>query len=200
MLNTLYLLFSEFYKDIMNIELKEIVDIKFGFQGQPDANGDVAYLQVKQFNDDGILINDIDEKIKVTEKAETHLLQRWDVLFVAKGNRLFAWCYADDSIPAIASSSFFVLRPKNRNVDSNYLAAILNAPQYRNALLQLGGGSNILSIRKPELGSFEIPLIAMEKQKLVAKIAALHESEVAIRKRIIERKQDIYKSFISNIT
>jgi len=184
----------------MITELKEIVDIKFGFQGQPDANGDVAYFQVKQFNDDGILINDIDEKIKVTEKAEVHLLQRWDVLFVAKGNRLFAWCYADDSIPAIASSSFFVLRPKSSSkIDSNYLAAILNAPQYKKALLQLGGGSNILSIRKPELESFEIPLIPMEKQKLVAKIASLHESEVAIRKRIIERKQDIYKSFISNI-
>ena len=200
MLIYVYLHFAALYNIIMNIELKEIVDIKFGFQGQPDADGDVVYFQVKQFDDDGKLINGIDEKIKFTEKAESHLLQRWDVLFVAKGNRLFAWCYADDSIPAIASSSFFVLRPKNNNIDSNYLAAILNATQYKNALLQLGGGSNILSIRKPELGAFEIPLIPMEKQKLVAKIASLHESEVAIRKRIITRKQDVFKSVISKIS
>src|SRR5665647_37457 len=169
----------------MNTAIDSVSDIKFGFQGQPEKDGNVAFLQVRQFNDEGNLTSNADECIKLNDKTKSHLLKSGDVLFVGKGNRLFAWCYTDSDSPTIASSSFFVLRPKKNLIFPAYLAAILNAPQTKASLLQLGGGTNIFSIRKSELGAFQIPIFPMEKQIKVAVLAALHQQEVQLAKQLI---------------
>ena len=183
----------------MNASIADIADIKFGFPGQPEADGKVPFLQVRQFNNEGYLVDNAEDCLKLNEKSQSHLLKNGDVLFVGKGNRLFAWCYADSDTPAIASSSFFVLRPKKNRVYPAYLAAILNAPQTKAAFLQLGGGTNIFSIRKSELGAFEIPLLPMEKQKKVAALAALHQQEVLLLQQITEQKQNLYTAIISKL-
>lgn len=183
----------------MYTSVDSISDIKIGFPGQPEAAGNVPFLQLRQFNDDGNLISDADDCIKLDEKSEPHLLKDGDVLFVGKGNRLFAWCYNDCNINTVASSSFFVLRPDKSKIHPGYLAAFLNAPQTKAALMQLGGGTNIFSIRKSELGAFQIPVLPMEKQKKVAALAALHQREVQLAKELIEQKQNLYTAIISKL-
>ncbi len=179
--------------------LKQLASIRTGYPGQPEKDGEVSFLQLRQFNEDGILISPDAEVIKLTDKLLPHLLKNGDVLLVAKGNRLFASLFTNDQIPTIASSSFFVITPVGKHVYPAYLAAILNAPQNKNALLQLGAGSNIFSIRKSELEDFEIPVPPLAKQKQIAKVAALHQQEIQLAKQIIEQKQALYKSIISKI-
>jgi hypothetical protein len=71
----------------------------------------------------------------------------------------------DNSTPTVASSSFFVLRPNTNKVDPEYLTAILNATQTKAVFQQIGGGTNIFSIRKSELGALQLPLPSMQQQK-----------------------------------
>lgn len=183
----------------MNQTIESLSSIKLGFPGQAQAGGNVPFLQLRQFNDEGMLfINDADS-IKLNEKIKPHFLKNGDVLFVAKGNRLFAWCYIDKNIPTVASSSFFVLRPNTKKIHPEYLAAILNAPQTKAALIQLGGGTNIFSIRKSELAAFQIPILPMDQQIKVASLATFHQQQVQLAKEIISQKQNLYTAIISKL-
>ncbi|HPH37331.1 MAG TPA: hypothetical protein PL108_06700 [Sediminibacterium sp.] len=190
------LLFTDFYNYFQVASLQDISDIKIGFPGQPEEEGNLLFLQVRQFNDDGNIIPNSADYTKLDEKSGSHLLKEGDVLFVGKGNRLFAWCYKETTTPTVASSSFFVLRPDTNRVHPEYLAAYLNAPQTKAAFQQLGAGTNIFSIRKSELGAFQIPLLSMEMQQKVAALAYLHQKEVQLAKEIIDQKQILYKSII----
>lgn len=179
--------------------IASVCDIRFGFYAQPDPVGSAAYLQVRQFSDDGRLTAEADEFINIDQKAEPHLLREGDVLFVGKGNRLFSWCYHQTDQLAVASSIFFVLRPDLNVIHPDYLAAILNAPPNKAIFQQIGGGTNIFSIRKSELGAFEIPLPPMQQQKRIAALAALHQQEIELSQKLITQKQNLYKAIISKL-
>lgn len=184
-------------KEIKSIS--EVADIRFGFYSQPAAAGDVPYVQVRQFNDQGMLMAEADDYVVLDQKSEQHLLKDGDVLFVGKGNRLFAWCYREAAGPYIASSIFFVLRPDQEIVYPEYLTAVLNAPQTKAAFSQIGSGTNIFSLRKSELGAFQIPLLPIEQQKRIAALAALHQQEVKIAQQLIGQKQNLYSAIISKL-
>lgn len=184
---------------VKTVNLASVCDIRFGFYAQPEPSGSTVYLQVRQFSDDGRLKTEADEFINLDKKAEPHLLKKGDVLFVGKGNRLFSWCYHQEGQPAVASSIFFVLRPDERVVYPEYLAAILNAPKSKATFQQIGAGTNIFSIRKSELGAFEIPLPSMQQQKGIAALAQLHQHEIAVAQQLIERKQNLYTAIISKL-
>ena len=184
---------------IKTLSVASISEIRFGLYAQPDPLGSAAYLQVRQFTEDGRLTTQADEYINIDKKTEAHLLKAGDVLFAGKGNRLFSWCYTLTDYPVVASSIFFVLRPDQRLVYPEYLAAILNAPQSKAAFQQLGSGTNIFSIRKSELGAFEIPLPPMAQQKRIAALATLHQQEIELSQKLIAEKQNLYNASISKL-
>ncbi|HMG14571.1 MAG TPA: restriction endonuclease subunit S [Saprospiraceae bacterium] len=180
-------------------EIQDISEIRFGYYAQPDESGTVPYLQVRQFTEQGILAQKPDEFIKLDKKSESHLLQDGDVLLVGKGNRLFAWCYRESFGPYIASSIFFVLRPNREIIYPEYLTTVLNIPASKTVFQQLGGGSNIFSIRKSELGAFEILLPSMDKQMEIAAYAALFQKDLALSSEIISQKQYLYQGIIAKL-
>jgi restriction endonuclease S subunit len=184
---------------IKMISVAEVSNIRFGLYGQPEPGGSVAYLQARQFNDDGRLTAQTDEYINIDKKNEGHLLRNGDVLFVGKGNKLFSWCYEHIGQPAVASSIFFVLRPDTHLINPQYLATILNAPQSKGIFQQIGGGTNIFSIRKSELGAFQIPLPPMHQQKRIAALAELHRQEIELAQQIISHKQNLYTAIIAKL-
>lgn len=183
----------------MKKTINDICEIRFGIYSQPVEGGNVPYVQVRQFDDQGVLMAEANDFVVLDQKSESHLLQDGDVLFVGKGNRLFAWCYRDTAGPYIASSIFFVLRPKQKIIYPEYLAALLNAPQTKAALLQIGSGTNIFSLRKSELGAFQIPILPMEEQKRIASLSELHQKQIALSQELIIQHQNLYAAIISKL-
>ena len=183
-----------FYK-----QLGKICDIRFGIAEQSSDDGEIAYVQISQFNDQGIRNDEKLSYLKTSKKIQAHLLQDGDLLFAGKGNKLFAWAYTDEMGPAIASSSFFILRPLTKSIDVKYMEAYLNSPQAKLLFLQIGAGTNIFSIRKSELAAFQIPMLPIQQQKRIAAVSALHQKEVEIAQTIIEQKQNLYTAIISKL-
>lgn len=177
----------------------EVADIRVGYYRQAEKGGQVPYLQVRQFDENGLLVNKIDEFINLDAEAKKHLLMDGDLLFVGKGNRLFTWCYEESFGLAVASSAFFVLSLDKQRVLPGYLTAILNASSSKTVFKQMGGGSNIFSIRKSELGAFEIPLPPMQQQNRIAELAALHQQEIELSQKLIAEKQNLYTAIISKL-
>ena len=179
--------------------LNRISNIRFGIYAKPQPEGAVYYLQARHFSEEGELDQEPDEYISLNESLASNVLQEGDVLFVGKGNRLFSWCFKTMQKPAIASSIFFVLRPDAELVYPEYLAAILNAPQTRNTFLQIGSGTNIFSIRKSELGAFEVPLPPIAEQKKIAALSQLYQRQIALSNDLIKEQQNLYTAIFSQL-
>jgi len=126
-------------------------------------------------------------------------LQDGDILFVGKGNRIFAWCYRKTMGNAFASSIFFIIRPKQDLVIPEYLSVMLNLPKNNSYFRQLGAGSSIPSIRKTELAEFKINLVPLDVQEKVVTLHELHQKQVELQNNIIDKQNKMYQNIILKI-
>ncbi|PKB18826.1 restriction endonuclease subunit S [Flavobacterium sp. 5] len=183
----------------MQKQLKDIATIKFGFYVKSLEKGFAKYLQAKNFDDFGNLQSDIDSFVNLDNKNESHLLEDGDVLFVGKGFRNFAWTYNKAMGPAIASSIFYVIRPKKTKVNPEYIATLFNSQKYQSQFQSMGAGSSIPSIRKGELESIIIDVPDLDLQNKIATISALHSEEIKLSNQIIENKKALFQGIINKI-
>ncbi len=181
------------------MQLKNISSIQFGYYEKPKSEGNTRYLQVKHFNDFGLLSSDIEEWIDATDKSRNHLLEDGDIVFAGKGLRNFAWKYSADVGNMIASSVFFVIKPEPKLVDADYLTTIFNSSKYQSFFSSLGAGSSIPSIRKTELEAVEVPLPPLETQRKIAKLNELHYAEIRLIGELIDEKNKLFQAVINDI-
>ena len=183
----------------MEVKLKEIANIQFGYYGQPSKDGTIPYLQAKHFNEYGQYIGEHDTFLEEDAKSVANLLQDGDVLFVAKGFRFFATVFNEDFGNAIASSIFFVLRPDKTRIIPAYLVSVLNLPKNLLHFQQAGAGSTIPSIRKNELADFTFNLLSLEQQQNVVALQELYFKDIQITDALIKEKQKLFQTTISKI-
>lgn len=183
----------------MKKQLKDITNIKFGYYAKPKEKGFVKYLQAKNFDDYGILNQEIDSFITIDKKNEGHLLEDGDILFVGKGFRNFAWTYNKSFGPAIASSIFFVIKPNNKNINPDFIKTLFNSQKYQLLFQSMSAGSSIPSIRKAELESIFIDIPDLETQNKIACLNELHIKEIELSNKIIEQKNTLYQNVINQI-
>jgi restriction endonuclease S subunit len=183
----------------MQVKLKEIASIQFGYYAQPIKSGTIPYLQAKHFNEFGQYIAENDTFLEEDPKAMVNLLQNEDILFVAKGFRFFATLYKEEFGNAIASSVFFILRTDKTKIIPAYLVSVLNLPKSLLHFQQSGAGSTIPSIRKNELADFAINLISLEEQQKVVALQELYLKDIELTNNIIKEKQKLFQTTIAKI-
>ncbi len=180
--------------------LKKIANIKFGLHAQSQEYGKVLYLQAGHFSNKGKLLQIPASFIDVHGRLNEHLLEDGDILLAGKGNRNFAWCYRSNLGPAVASTIFFVIQPRQDLINPEYLTAYFNLEKCQLHFRKLGEGSNVASIRKSELGELNIPILMMKKQLEIAAISKLHEEQIEITEKIQQRKYELYEAVMNNLT
>lgn len=183
----------------MQVKLKEIANIQFGYYGQHSKDGTIPYLQAKHFNEFGQYIGVNDTLLEEDPKAMANLLQNEDILFVAKGFRFYATLYKEEFGNAIASSIFFILRCDKTRIIPAYLVSLLNLPKNLLHFQQSGAGSTIPSIRKNELADFTFNLIPLEQQQKVVALQELYLKDIELTNNIIKEKQKLFQTTISTI-
>ena len=80
------------------------------------------------------------------------------------------------------------------------MVAILNLPQYQQQLWQMGGGSNIFSLRKKELEDLQIPLPSFEVQQQIATFNLLFQQKNILRQQIIKKERQLHQAIIQQLT
>jgi len=183
----------------MQVKLKDIAEIQFGYYGQPSKDGSVLYLQAKQFNEFGQFIHDGDALLEVDDKVNENLLEDGDVLFAGKGFRFFATEYRKEIGKAVASSIFFIIKVNKERVVPAYLVSVLNLPKNILHFQQSGAGSSIPSIRKSELLDFSFNLIPLAQQHKVVKLQELHLKDIALTRNLINQKQLLFQTALLQI-
>lgn len=183
----------------MEIKLKEIANIQFGYYGKPSKYGTIPYFQAKHFNEYGQYIGENDTFLEEDPKAMANLLHNEDILFVAKGFRFYATLYKEEFGNAIASSIFFILRTDKTKIIPAYLVSVLNLPKNLLHFQQSGAGSTIPSIRKNELADFTFNLVSLEQQEKVVSLQELYLKDIKLTNNIIKEKQKLFQTTISTI-
>lgn len=187
------------YNSVMKLKLKEISKIQFGAYERSEREGFIAYLQAKNFTDEGVLLQNIDTFLPEDSKNPRTFLKSGDILFAGKGNRFFAAAYDSSWGKTVASSVFYIIRLNTDKILPQYLSAILNLPQNISYFQQAATGSSILSLRKKELEDFELEIPPLEFQQKIIEFRRLHVLEMALTEEIREQKKILYQSAITKI-
>jgi restriction endonuclease S subunit len=179
-------------------KLKHITSIQTGVFAKPTQNGEVVYLQAKHFDENGELAEVMYPDLEADGKIKKHLLKKGDVLFAAKGSKNFAAWYENDEMPAVASTSFFVIRLNDQNVLPGYLTWFLNHPGTQTLLKGQARGSSIASISKAVLSELEIPVPDIQKQELVLRIFKLRNKEKNLKQQIENLRENKIQNLLIN--
>lgn len=184
----------------MKTTLGHIATIQTGIFAKQVTNGEIVYLQVRNFDESGELISLLHPDLKADEVSEKHLLQAGDVLFSAKGTKNFAAVFESQNYATVASTSFFVLRLLENFILPEYLAWYINHPKSKNFLKGEARGTSIPSISKSMLEMLEISIPSINTQKLILKITQLRNNESKLIQRIETlREKQIQQQIINTL-
>jgi restriction endonuclease S subunit len=184
----------------VKVDLGQIAIIQTGIFAKPSGIGEVVYLQSKYFDEYGQLHSVLHPDLMTEDISEKHLLKDGDVLFAAKGTKNFAAVYQHHDKPAVASTSFFVIRLTDDKVLPEYLTWFLNNPSAQRLLKGQALGTSIPSISKQVLEELELPVPGIETQKVILQITKLRNQERALKQEIETlREKQIQQQIITAI-
>jgi len=152
----------------------------------PDGNCYV--LQAKSIKAEGSLLSEFARTNLETSRARG-IVKNGDIILSNRGTFRSA-VYQGDKENIIAASSIYILKIKDDQILSEYLATYLNSEIGQNALQNLNRGTLIRSLPKSDLLNLVIPLPTLEKQK---KIVAIQSNYLA-RKKLYAKKTEINQS------
>jgi restriction endonuclease S subunit len=185
----------------LRIALKHIAFIQTGVFAKPIKEGQIVYLQAKHFDENGILRSYLYPDLKAETISEKHLLKLGDIIFAAKGTKNFAAFYEIKNLPAVASTSFFVIR-LNENfrgkILPEFLTWYINQPASQKYLKSQAVGSSIVSISKSVLEELELTVPDIQTQRIILKIGYLRNSQKKLREQIEMLREKQIQQHITN--
>jgi len=182
----------------MKRKITEIATVHSGIYAQSGVGRDLRYIQARHFDQESKLSRIIIPELPLNEKTQRHLLQAGDILVSSKGGDYFAAEFEGEIGPAVASTTFLVLRLKGQDVLPQYLVWFLNHPQTQAWFETKSIGSAIQSISKGILETLEVPIPSIEVQHRVLRIHELRNKERLLRSRIEEQRERLIQQEIFN--
>lgn len=189
------------------INLKSILSYQglssgYSFRGKIKHvhNGGVRIIQLKDFEDNYTSIGNDCFLIDSEKIKSKYYLKTGNVLFIAKGTNNFAIVFKGlDDIPTIASSAIFVLNVNKDIANPDFIAWYINQSKVQNYFKTNEAGTYVTSINKTTLEDTPIALPSLELQAKIAKIANLHNKELAINSKILDLKNKLTTTQLFNV-
>ena len=188
---------NTFSKVNTNIRKKifEIAEVVSGVYLQTAPYGEIAYLQIKD------LLSKSPEKtaskVTLSPKNERYLLAKGDLLFAGKGTT-YLCKVLDLDIPAIASTTLYIIRLTSKEVLPDFLCWYLNQPSVMALMKAQQVGTGTPLIHKQVVEDFEIPIPDIGTQRQIVELAKLQTREKELYQAIAEKQQLITNQLIMN--
>lgn len=177
----------------MKAKLADIAHFQSGIYDKPGIDPDLLYLQAIHFPNSLEFDRSVKPALKQNYSHQKHLLAEGDILFAAKGLNNFAVVYHSSIGPAVASSSFIVLRLSqkySKAIYPDYLSWALSHDKQVKLLHSKQLGTTIPSINISQLKELIIDLPLLDVQH---KIVAVHKLRAKERQLVsrLEKCRDI---------
>jgi restriction endonuclease S subunit len=158
----------------------------------PDGEANALLLRGKEFNSLGQFeINEMEPVVVDDAKgrAQRHILQEGDVVLLTRGSAIRAG-YVPIEVAeknVIASVNFIIIRANRDKVLGEVIAAYINSPIGRQALLKHSVGTVVQQVPASELRRFRLPVPSLERQQVIADL--YHASINAYRETLALAEQ-----------
>ena len=176
-------------------KISEIAEVVSGVYLQTAPYGEVSYLQIKD------LLSESPEKtaskVTLSPKNERYLLAKGDLLFAGKGTTYLCKVF-DLDIPAIASTTLYIIRLTSKDILPDYLCWYLNQPSMMAMMKTQQVGTGTPLIHKQVVEDFEIPVPNTDSQRQIVELAKLQAREKELYQAIAKKRQLITNQLIMN--
>ena len=172
--------------------LKDIAEIRSGFPFRERPvrveTGGCRLVQMRDVDRSiGVINGDLDT-VEEPANWQKQRLQRWDILFAARGQKNHAAVFVLDVPNAIAASTLHVLRVDEESVDPFYIVWYLNLQQTKERLRTMQAGSSIPFISIQDFGQLPIQVPSLEVQQQIVELVTLGQEEQALME-LLRRKR-----------
>lgn len=178
--------------------LSGLADVQMGYpfrsRLEPDADGDVAVIQMKDIDETNLLCQDGGIKVALPKIKEHHLLRPGDLLFRSRGLSNGVAEVPKGVGRAVLAAPMLMIRPFG--VLPAYLCWYINAPATQAQLAALAEGTAVRMISIEALRALPVPLPPPHIQARIADTAALAEREQALLARITSQRQRLTTHFL----
>lgn len=182
--------------------LSELVEIRAGytFRESPDElkGSSVRMLQIKDIRDTDIVNPQALQEIEWTGKDLTPSLDVGEIAVAARGVSNKAAIMLSEAT-VIASNQLLIIRVKQDKLLPAYLCWYLNRETTQRKLKETHMGSNMPSINKAGLGSIEIPLLSMDQQMKIVRMAKLQQQEQATYQALINNRTSMLEGLFQQL-
>lgn len=178
------------------IKLGEVAEIQSGYSFRGAVGNDGTGTMVVQARDISGLIIGADLLPRVQQDfPKAKLLHEGDMLLTSRGS--FRAGVARFDVPAVASSSLFTLRLRDKSYLPEFLALYLNSGQAQSYMTQSAKGATIQSLSISDLAGLSIPVLPIERQKLLVSLQQNVETQTALLRSKLNVVNEIYISAIN---
>ena len=175
--------------------LSEIAEVVSGVYLHAEPYGNVSYLQIKD------LLTESPEKtaskVTLSPKNERYLIVKGDLLFAGKGTTYLCKVF-DLDIPAIASTTLYILRLTSKDILPDYLCWYLNQPSVMALMKAQQVGTGTPLIHKQVVENLEIPVPDIDTQRQIVELAKLQTREKELYQTIAEKREQLTNQLIMN--
>ncbi len=177
----------------LKAKLKKIADIRNGYQfrgkvepldlvtgdgpATPLPPGVVRVIQIKDIDDDRQLHAGDLAAVRIHADAEKYEARQGDVLFLARGHRLFATAITERVHDTVATGYFFILRPKTDRIRPEYLAWYINQPPFQAVLRTYMKGTHQPLVARKDVEDLRVEIPPLETQAAITALEDLRLTE-----------------------
>lgn len=179
------------------MKLKKLAAINSGYISrtgiEPDDGGPLFLLQAKDV-DAEILAYDPGSLTRFNPalSAKDWLLQKDDILFMARGANNYSILVEDLPGDTVAAASFFIIRAANGPARAGYLCWYLNQEPVEAYLKRYSGrGVHMPVVKRKVLEGIDIPVPSPVLQKTVVEIARLSDREQRLFAKLAGKRKEL---------
>lgn len=187
----------------MQYQLCDIATVNSGVYLKPSPAGTYAYLSAKHFDAYGKVRLDMLQtaaQVHIEGRKADNILQDGDLLLIAKGHHNRVCLYTKSIGPAVASSTFIVLRCKTEIVRPTYLQWLLNTSIVQRKLAHRSRGTHIMSLSIKTLELLRLDIPELQRQEDMVALHQLIIQEQQIQEELIAQKKRYYEQLLINKT
>lgn len=178
-----------------NYLLNQLCDFRFGASTAVSSIGDLACVQGRDFNEDGVYINKEVQFVNESALKYSRYLASGDILFSTKG-KIFSAVWQNQVPYAIATGTFIILSLKVDFVLPEYLSLFLNSKKAKRYFDIYTKAGTVIHIGKKDIELLEVEIPPMENQVTLVKAHDLLIEEKILANEIIKKKEKILNDFL----
>lgn len=169
------------------------MDLAIGAAGLMPS-GVVPVIQIKDINADRRLQTDDLVLVKIDGDQERYEARQGDVLFLARGHRLFATAITQPISGAIATGYFYILRPKMKTILPRYLAWYINQPPFQTVLRTFMKGTQQPLVSRKDIEDLEVQIPPLAVQEAIVELDDLEVIEQRLLAALQEKRSQLVQA------